>query len=56
MSKFNERDVANLVVIAREFWEDHPDSLKAKEMDKALEPFSALVPYENEPELEARDD
>lgn len=47
-------DVTNLVIAAREFWEMHNDlSGEASALDKALEAFSSLVPYENQPEEDA---
>lgn len=43
-------DVINLVVAAREFWDANNDlSDESRALDKALEPFSSLVLYENEP-------
>lgn len=45
------QDVINLVIAAREFWDDNNDlSPESDALDKALEPFSSRVPYENEPE------
>lgn len=45
------QDVIDLVIAAREFWDDKNDlSDEAKALDRALEAFSSRVPYENEPE------
>lgn len=41
--------VLALVIAAREAWEE-PSSEFLDALDKALSPFSALVPYENEPD------
>jgi len=43
--------VVSLVIAAREAWE--VDCVSGDDLDKALEPFAALVPYENEPDREA---
>ncbi len=43
-------ETANLVVAAREFWDAHNDlSEESTALDIALEPFSARIPYANEP-------
>lgn len=42
------KDVRALVIAAREAWEE--SCVSGDALDKALEPFSALVPYENEPD------
>lgn len=57
------QDVINLVIAAREVWEEadtlsyyHSDeefSQRVKALDKALEAFSERVPYENEPSAPA---
>ncbi|WP_247996626.1 hypothetical protein [Brucella tritici] len=57
------QDVINLVIAAREVWEEadtlsyHYDdedfSQRVKALDKALEAFSERVPYENEPSAPA---
>ncbi|KAA3526096.1 hypothetical protein GOZ96_22780 [Agrobacterium vitis] len=45
--------VIDLVIAAREFWDAHNDlSNESHALDKALEPFSARVPYENEPDTQ----
>lgn len=45
------QDVINLVIAAREFWDDNNDlSPESHALDKALEAFSSSIPYENEPE------
>ncbi|MVA23187.1 hypothetical protein V6582_17810 [Agrobacterium vitis] len=45
--------VIDLVIAAREFWDAHNDlSNESHALDKALEPFSARVPYENEPDAQ----
>lgn len=45
-------DVTALVIAAREFWDDNNDSTPESDaLDKALELFSARVPYGNEPAL-----
>nr|WP_278374559.1 HNH endonuclease [Brucella anthropi] len=59
------QDVINLVIAAREVWEEadtlsyyHTDeefSQRVKALDKALEAFSERVPYENEPSAPASD-
>lgn len=41
-------DVRELVITAREFWEEHGAS--GDPLDKALEPFSSRVPYANQPD------
>lgn len=39
-----------LVIAAREFWDAHNDQGKeCRSLDRALEPFAALVPYANQP-------
>lgn len=47
----NEQSVINLVIAAREAWEEHGQS--GDDLDRALEAFSASVPYENEPDAAA---
>ncbi|WPM83120.1 hypothetical protein R5W60_21740 (plasmid) [Brucella pseudintermedia] len=57
------QDVINLVIAAREVWEEadtlsyyHSDeefSQRVKALDKALEPFGERVPFENEPSAPA---
>lgn len=47
LAKGEGSHLTELVVAAREAWEEHGQSGDA--LDKALEPFSALVPYSNEP-------
>lgn len=45
------QDVINLVIAAREFWDDYNNfSDESKSLDKALEAFASRVPYENEPD------
>jgi hypothetical protein len=47
------QDVVNLVIAAREFWDDNNDlSPESLALDKALEAFSSRIPYENEPEAD----
>lgn len=43
-------NVRQLVIAAREVWEDADDNDKLFRLDKALEPFSEAVPYANQPE------
>lgn len=43
-------DVVRLVIAARDAWQEHGSSGDA--LDKALEPFSSRVPYENQPDDE----
>lgn len=43
-------DVVQLVIAAREAWQEHGASQDA--LDKALEPFSACVPYDDQPDDE----
>lgn len=42
--------VRQLVIAAREAWEDATDADALQRLDKALEAFAEAVPYENEPE------
>ncbi len=45
------QDVINLVIAAREFWDDHYSDLPSSHaLDEALKAFSKCVLYENEPE------
>lgn len=46
----DHKEVRQLVIAAREVWEDATDSEALQRLDKALEPFSEAVPYANEPE------
>lgn len=41
-------DVRTLVIAAREAWESNGQS--GDDLDRALEPFSSRVPYDDEPE------
>jgi hypothetical protein len=44
-------DVRELVIAAREFWDDRNDlTPESAALDRALEPFSSRVPYADEPE------
>lgn len=45
-----DEHVRQLVIAAREAWEDATDAEALQRLDKALEPFGEVVPYENEPE------
>lgn len=50
------QDVINLVIAAREFWEQAMDeSDESAALDIALEAFSSRVPYENEPDAKLED-
>lgn len=42
--------IRQLVIAAREAWEDATDTEALQRLDKALEPFSEAVPYANEPD------
>lgn len=45
------RDVVNLVIAAREFWDANNDlTPESRALDEALSAFSDRVPYENQPE------
>jgi hypothetical protein len=43
--------VRRLVIAAREFWDIHdsPVEIESRELDQALEAFSAEIPYAEEP-------
>lgn len=45
-----DEHVRQLVIAAREAWEDATDAEALQRLDKALEPFSEAVPYANEPD------
>lgn len=47
---YSDQAVITLVIAAREAWER--DGASGDDLDKALEPFASLVPYENEPTTE----
>lgn len=46
-------DVVELVIAAREAWEDPEDEERHTALDRALEAFASRVPYENDPDDEA---
>lgn len=48
-----DEHVRQLVIAAREAWEDATDAKALERLDKALEPFGEVVPYENEPDRKA---